>query len=197
MTPVDTILSAARQCYLEVGISKTGMAEVARAAGVARSTLYRYFPSRDDVLVATIKQEMDALNTSIQKRLTVFTEPADVVVEGLILAIREIPRRPLLRAVFVSDEDAKARRTVWGSEIIVSFGEQLMETVIQPALEAKLLQDQVQPEIMVEWVYRVLLSFLTLPSNWIEDEQQLRLTLHALLVPVLLRQPFQSPGQIA
>jgi hypothetical protein len=40
---------------------------------------------------------------------------------------------------------------------------------------------------MVEWVYRVLLSFLTLPSNWIEDEQQLRLTLHALLVPVLLR----------
>jgi hypothetical protein len=40
---------------------------------------------------------------------------------------------------------------------------------------------------MIEWVYRVLLSFLTLPSNWIKDEQQLRLTLHALLVPVLLR----------
>ena len=187
MSPIDTILSAARQCYLEVGISKTGMAEVARAAGVARSTLYRYFPSRDDVLVATIKREMDALNITIQERLTGFTDPADVVVEGLILAIGEIPQRPLLRAVFVSDEDAKARRTVWGSEIIVSFGEQLMESVIQPALEAGLLQDQVQPEIMVEWVYRVLLSFLTLPSNWIEDEQQLRLTLHALLVPVLLR----------
>ena len=62
-----------------------------------------------------------------------------------------------------------------------------MENVIQPALQAGLLQDQVQPEIMVEWVYRVLLSFLTLPSNWIEDEQQLRVTLHALLVPVLLR----------
>jgi AcrR family transcriptional regulator len=187
MSPIDTILSAARQCYLEVGISKTGMGEVARAAGVARSTLYRYFPSRDDVLVATIKREMDALNLTIQEKLTGFAEPADVVVEGLILAISEIPQRPLLRAVFVSDEDAKARRTVWGSEIIVSFGEQLMESVIQPALEVGLLQDQVQPEIMVEWVYRVLLSFLTLPSNWIEDEQQLRLTLHALLVPVLLR----------
>jgi AcrR family transcriptional regulator len=185
--PVDTILSAARRCYLEAGISNTGMAEVARAAGVARSTLYRYFPSRNDVLVATIKQEMDAFNTSIQKKLAGFTEPADVIVEGLILAIREIPRRPLLRAVFVSDEDARARRTVWGSEVIVSFGEQLMESVIQPALDAKMLQDQVQPELMIEWVYRVLLSFLTLPSNWIKDEQQLRLTLHALLVPVLLR----------
>lgn len=187
MTPIDTILSAARQCYLEVGISKTGMREIARAAGVARSTIYRYFPSRDDVLVATIKREMDALNITIQERLSGFTDPADVVVEGLILAISEIPQHPLLRAVFVSDEDARARRTVWGSEIIVSFGEQLMENVIQLALQAGLLQNQVQPEIMVEWVYRVLLSFLTLPSNWIEDEQQLRVTLHALLVPVLLR----------
>ena len=42
--PIATILSAARQCYLDEGISKTGMREVARAANVARSTLYRYFP---------------------------------------------------------------------------------------------------------------------------------------------------------
>jgi hypothetical protein len=45
----------------------------------------------------------------------------------------------------------------------------------------------VQPQILIEWVYRVLLSFLTLPSNWIENDDQLRATLHALLVPVLLR----------
>ena len=185
--PVATILSAARQCYLDEGISKTGMGEVARAASVARSTLYRYFPSRDDVLVAVIRQEMDAANTAIQKELGAYSEPAEVIVEGLILAISEIPKRPLLRAVFTSDEDAKARRTVWSSEIIVEFGEELMESVIKPAQEAKLLQDQVEPHILIEWVYRVLLSFLTLPSNWIEDDEQLRTTLHALLVPVLLR----------
>ncbi len=68
-----------------------------------------------------------------------------------------------------------------------SFSEQLMEHVIQPALEMGLLQRQVRPEIMVEWVYRVLLSLLTLPSNWIKSDKELRATLHALLVPVLLR----------
>ena len=185
--PVTTILNAARQCYLAAGISNTGMREVARAAGVARSTLYRYFSSRDEVLIATIKQEMAAANSTIQSKLAGFTEPADVIVEGLILAIRELPQRPLLKAVFISDEDARARRIVWSSEIIVSFGEELMESVIQPALEAGLLRDKVRPQVMIEWVYRVLLSFLTLPSNWIEDEQQLRVTLHALLVPVLIR----------
>lgn len=185
--PQSLILIAAKQCYLSEGIAGTGMKEVAAAAGVARSTLYRYFPSRDDVLVATIKLEMEAANERIGKRLQQYDNPADMIVEGLIMAINDIPQSPLLRAVFASDEDARARRTVWNSDIIVSFGEELMDAVVQPALDAKLLKDDIRPELLIEWVYRVLLSFLTLPSNWIKTDQQLRTTLHALLVPVLLR----------
>jgi len=185
--PEAEILRAAKQCYLSDGIARTGMREVAAAAGVARSTLYRYFPSRDDVLVATIKLEMEEANNRIGKRLGQYTDPADLIVEGLLMAIRDIPQRPLLKAVFASDEDAVARRIIWNSDIIVSFGEELMDRVVQPALDANLLQTSVAPEVLVEWVYRVLLSFLTLPSNWIKTEEQLRITLHALLVPVLLR----------
>lgn len=185
--PEAEILRAAKQCYLSDGIARTGMREVAAAAGVARSTLYRYFPSRDDVLVATIKLEMEQANNRIGKSLGQYTDPADLIVEGLLMAIRDIPQRPLLKAVFASDEDAVARRIIWNSDIIVKFGEELMDRVVQPALDANLLQTSVAPEVLVEWVYRVLLSFLTLPSNWIKTEQQLRITLHALLVPVLLR----------
>lgn len=185
--PEAEILRAAKQCYLSDGIARTGMREVAAAAGVARSTLYRYFPSRDDVLVATIKLEMEQANNRIGKSLGQYTDPADLIVEGLLMAIRDIPQRPLLKAVFASDEDAVARRIIWNSDIIVKFGEELMDRVVQPALDANLLQTSVAPEVLVEWVYRVLLSFLTLPSNWIKTEEQLRITLHALLVPVLLR----------
>lgn len=185
--PEAEILRAAKQCYLSDGIARTGMREVAAAAGVARSTLYRYFPSRDDVLVATIKLEMEEANNRIGKSLGQYTDPADLIVEGLLMAIRDIPQRPLLKAVFASDEDAVARRIIWNSDIIVKFGEELMDRVVQPALDANLLQTSVAPEVLVEWVYRVLLSFLTLPSNWIKTEEQLRITLHALLVPVLLR----------
>lgn len=185
--PEAEILRAAKQCYLSDGIARTGMREVAAAAGVARSTLYRYFPSRDDVLVATIKLEMEQANNRIGKSLGQYTDPADLIVEGLLMAIRDIPQRPLLKAVFASDEDAVARRIIWNSDIIVKFGEELMDRVVQPALDANLLQTSVAPEVLVEWVYRVLLSFLTLPSNWIKTEEQLRTTLHALLVPVLLR----------
>jgi AcrR family transcriptional regulator len=163
------------------------MKEVSRAANLARSTLYRYFPSRDELLVAVVKREMEAANEVIRGELLRYQDPADLIVEGLILALREIPKRPILKAVFASEEDARARKLVWGSEIIVQFGEQLLEHVIQPALDLGLLQDKVPPEAMVEWVYRTLISLLTLPSNWTQSEDDLRTMLHALLVPVLLR----------
>jgi TetR/AcrR family transcriptional regulator len=183
----NTIIDAARRCYLARGISATGMKEVADCAGVARSTVYRYFPGRDDLLVATIKGEMEQLNARLRKRLAKYPNPADQVVEGMIVAIKEVPRRPLLRAVFASEEDSRARRAIWSSDVIVRFGEELMDHVISPARDAGLLQDAVRPEVLVEWVYRLLLSFLTLPSNWVRSDAQLRATLHALLVPVLLK----------
>ncbi|MDX1735233.1 MAG: helix-turn-helix domain-containing protein [Halioglobus sp.] len=184
---VDAILAAARRCYLARGIGATGMKEVAAEAGIARSTLYRYFPGRAELLVATVKGEMLETNTHIRRKLSRYTDPADQLVEGLILALREIPRRPLLQAVFASDEDSRARRVIWSSDVIVSFGEELMEHVIEPAAGAGLLQDAVPPEVLVEWVYRLLLSFLTLPSNVLRSEAQMRTTLRALLVPVLLK----------
>ena len=185
--PLIAILVAAKRCYVADGIAATGMKEVAARAGVARSTLYRYFPSRDELLIATVKDEMETLNARIRDRLEKYPSPADQIVEGIILAIREIPRRPLLRAVFASEEGSRARSVIWTSDAIVHFGEELMDHVTRPALEAGLLQDSVRPEILVEWVYRLLLSFLTLPSNWVKTDRQLRTTLHALLVPVLLK----------
>jgi AcrR family transcriptional regulator len=185
--PVDLIIDAARRCYLASGISATGMKEVADCAGVARSTVYRYFPGRDDLLVATIKDEMEQLNVRLRKRLAKYPDPAEQIVEGMIVAIKEVPRRPLLRAVFTSDQDSRARRVIWNSDVIVRFGEELMDHVVTPASDAGLLQDAVRPEVLIEWVYRLLLSFLTLPSNWVRTDAQLRATLHALLVPVLLK----------
>lgn len=184
---MDTILAAARQCYVEQGIAATGMKEVAAAAGVARSTVYRYFPGRDELLVAAVRGEMIVLNGFIRERIADYAAPADQLVEGLILALREIPRRPLLAAVFASEDGSRARRVIWQSAVIVQFGEALMAHVIEPAADAGVLQDAVAPEVLVEWVYRLLLSFLTLPSNVLRSETELRTTLHALLVPVLLK----------
>ncbi|MAT94619.1 MAG: hypothetical protein CME59_18765 [Halioglobus sp.] len=184
---VDVILEAARACYLHEGIDATGMREVAARAGIARSTLYRYFPRRDDLLLAVMKEEMLAVNVSIQRRVQSFDDFPDQVVEGLLFAIRAINRRPLLRAVFVAAEAGRVRSVLWESADFLSFGDELMRYVIEPAQASGMLQDAVSADVLTEWIYRQLLSFLTLPSQRIRGEEELRATLHALLVPVLLQ----------
>ena len=52
----DRILTAATQCFLQLGIAKTTMHDVAHAAELSRGTVYRYFPDRRSLVDATITQ---------------------------------------------------------------------------------------------------------------------------------------------
>ena len=48
----DRILSAAHDYFHNVGIRATGVDTLIEAAGVAKATFYRHFPSKDDLVVA-------------------------------------------------------------------------------------------------------------------------------------------------
>jgi AcrR family transcriptional regulator len=50
------ILEAATQCFLQLGIAKSTMHDVARVADLSRGTVYRYFPDRRTLIDATVSQ---------------------------------------------------------------------------------------------------------------------------------------------
>ena len=52
----ERILAAATQCFLQQGIAKSTMHDVARVADLSRGTVYRYFPDRRSLVDATITQ---------------------------------------------------------------------------------------------------------------------------------------------
>jgi AcrR family transcriptional regulator len=49
------ILEAAMQCFVQLGISKTSVQDVARMARVSRGTVYRYFEDRQRLIDAAIE----------------------------------------------------------------------------------------------------------------------------------------------
>lgn len=55
------IFDAARQCFLSGGFKATTMEQVATAAGVAKGTLYLYFPSKDAVLHQILQDDLTEL----------------------------------------------------------------------------------------------------------------------------------------
>lgn len=53
------ILEVARKLFGENGYRGTDMGEIAKSMGLARNSLYRYYASKDHILVAVIRHDMD------------------------------------------------------------------------------------------------------------------------------------------
>jgi AcrR family transcriptional regulator len=50
------LLTAAEACYAEKGPVRTRMSDIARRAGVYRSTVYYYFAKKDTLLAASSRE---------------------------------------------------------------------------------------------------------------------------------------------
>ena len=53
------ILAAARRCFLRDGFHRTSMQDVFAEAGKSAGAVYRYFPKKDDMIVAVAAQNLD------------------------------------------------------------------------------------------------------------------------------------------
>ncbi len=58
------IMRAAMQLFIQKGFNETAMHEIARAAGVGKSTLYDYFPAKDEILISYILEEVDQMQAA-------------------------------------------------------------------------------------------------------------------------------------
>lgn len=64
----EHVLAAATQLAREGGYDAVQMREVAIRAGIAIATLYRYFPSKDDLLRAIITEQVNLLRQDVADR---------------------------------------------------------------------------------------------------------------------------------
>ncbi|MGW2229624.1 TetR family transcriptional regulator [Streptomyces formicae] len=95
------ILHASAQLASRGGFDAVQMREVAEAAGVALGTLYRYFPSKVHLLVATMQDQLQHMHTTIRKRPPAGESPAERVAETLMRAFRALQREPHLADAMV------------------------------------------------------------------------------------------------
>lgn len=57
------ILAAARRCFLRSGFHATSMQQVLTEAGLSAGAVYRYFRSKDDIVLAIAEEAMQRLRT--------------------------------------------------------------------------------------------------------------------------------------
>jgi AcrR family transcriptional regulator len=190
----EAILDAAESCLQRFGPAKTTVEDVARAAGVSRATLYRQFGTRDALLLAVAAREADRVATEAEIFLRQFDDVGSWLVEGMLFCIRQIPNRPLLAQFLDPQELGAASRMVLTSERMIAIGSEILRPMFEPALAAGRLRQGVELDTLIEWILRILLSYLAVPGPESRSEDQLRRLFETLLLPAVLVTPDPSTG---
>lgn len=93
----DRILEGALQALGRVGPRRLTMNDVSERAGLSRGTVYRYFPTKDDLLEVLAQYEQDRFSGGLRSRLAA-VPPEDlsleVIVEYIISYLRQHPALP-------------------------------------------------------------------------------------------------------
>lgn len=99
----EAILDAALVELERHGFRKVALDDVARRAGVSRTTIYRRFANRDELVGAVIERENVALFADIAAELKEAKPQANYYVEAFTLSIMRFRRHRVLNQMIVDD----------------------------------------------------------------------------------------------
>lgn len=101
-----TLLDAARGLLATRAWDAVTMAEVARAAGVSRQTLYNEFGSRHDFAIALVLRESDLFLTAVEEAILSRTDDPAAALEAAVGVFLTIATEdPLVRAIATGTGD--------------------------------------------------------------------------------------------
>ena len=185
----ERLLDAAEGCLEQFGPQKTSMEDVARAAGMSRATVYRYFENRDALLLGVASRQAADLATEAMAFLAQFSTLSDWLVEGCLFTLREIPKRPVFASLVTSLDSSAASKLLLGSTGMIQIGVNVLRPMFGNAKQQGLLRDDLDIDMLIEWLLRVLWTYLNAPSQVATDEDSMRRLFRMLLLPSVLKSP--------
>jgi AcrR family transcriptional regulator len=181
----DRILDTAEAIYSQPDGLGTTMEDIAKAAGLGRATLYRHFNNRDELLLAVMAREANLIAAKVERKIRHIDTPGEHIIEGMVRAMREMKKSNLFRNVLTAETGSVVNRLIFTSDRMVNIGLEIMLPVVQRAHETGKLKTDMEFELLVEWILRMLSSVLTVPSEQLKTEGDIRYMLQKTMLPVL------------
>ena len=168
------ILDAAITCIGRVGLTKTTLDDVARAAGCARATVYRSFSNKQQLLVALVAREAGALRAAVVREAASCDTLADAITATITTSVEFLGSHPALTFVCAHEPDVLIPYLAFEREDAV---------LVAPAFTRFL--DDAEATRLGEWIARITLSYLFSPSENFDigDDVQVRALVDDFVVP--------------
>jgi AcrR family transcriptional regulator len=178
------LLDAAAACISRVGVAKTTLDDVARSAGVARATLYRYYSGKPALLEALVARELETVRRRLAERAAAATDLTDTVVVLITAAAAEVQQHAALQFVLAHEPEVLLPHLTFdGCDHYLAAASEIAEPHLAPYLGAG------APRAGA-WLARILASYLVSPSEHVEitDDESVRAFVSAFVLPGLLEQ---------
>jgi AcrR family transcriptional regulator len=130
---MQTIRSAALDLFSAKGFYATRLEDVAAAAGIAKGTIYLYFPSKQDLLEAIVAATIGATLAEVEQAVAASPAPASellrLMVRAMAAGVQDPDRRRVLHLVLSEGARFPAIAQFYHREII-SRGLRLIRIII-------------------------------------------------------------------
>jgi TetR/AcrR family transcriptional regulator len=105
LTDLDrAILDTARAVFETYGVRRANIDDVAARARVSRSTIYRRFPTKDDLFAQVVRREAELFFSTLDQA-TSGCNPQQAVIEAFALGVRLVQDSPLYSRIVESEPE--------------------------------------------------------------------------------------------
>ncbi|MEV5651043.1 helix-turn-helix domain-containing protein [Nocardia sp. NPDC052254] len=182
----ESILDAALERILQVGIRRASLDDIARRAGVNRVTIYRRFRVKENLVDAVLRREITRVLAEIGRIMRSEPEVETRIEEALLFIIQQTRTHPLVTQLLdVAPDEAVEFFTVRGEEL-VNQGIAYIQGVLRYSQEEGLFEKyEVAPvaELLARFTHSLLLT--PVGGTNFGDEDLARNYVRAALVPLI------------
>lgn len=187
----EDLLAAAAQRFVERGIRRTTMEDIAKQAHAGKATLYRHFANKDAVIDALLEREAERFERLLERAAAEHQSAPDRIEAAFLAGVRFFVEHPVMTRGRDEEPGVLLPRITANGGPLVQRGLGLFTTLIENGVASGTLR-RVDPPAAAEVVVRLILSYFTFPPMHVrvDDPDEARAFAHALVAGGLLaRQP--------
>lgn len=100
----EAVLHASMMLFHRHGYAATSVAQIAKAAGMRISSIYRYFPGKADILSSALRRSSDRLSAALSVVDTNRSEPREALKQLVDIYVATSFANPELAAIYYSEQ---------------------------------------------------------------------------------------------
>ena len=178
------LLTAAAEAFTERGTDDVSLEEIARRAGVGIGTLYRHFPTRQALLEAVYRDQVEALRARADE-LIATKPPAEALATWLRDLLDFGRTKRMLTTALLTTHNKDSELMSSGSRMVRGAA----TDILTGAQEAGVARADANPADLMRLVHAISLT-----AEWAADDNEQADRLLALVLDGLKSQPADRPA---